>query len=191
MLAIFTISILFTGYFHTNSVIAASFEGKIGAVVSGYVMQKTSDGIDDIRFKLKREEDAREKALAEKKAREEKKKAEKRKQEKAKWKKIRSMSLRELDNNGYIDKLCKEYNMSKIWFDRISETESSYGVYTPKNSYNAWGWGIYGNHTNKMGKNWYDSSEKFIESFVSKYGKTPSKRDMRRYCPGGAYDKYF
>lgn len=112
------------------------------------------------------------------------------------WKKqelilAKSMSLTELERNGHIDRLCKKYGMSKLWFDRISRTESGYGAKLPRGSYNAWGWGIYGNKVTKMGDNWYDASEYFIRSFVQKYGSSPSYKGMRRYCPGGAYDKYF
>lgn len=110
---------------------------------------------------------------------------------KARIKKAKSMSLIELERNGYIDELCKKHGMSKVWFDRISRVESGYGANTPSGSYNAWGWGIYGNKVAKLGDNWYEASEYYIQSFVEKYGSKPNFRSMRRYCPSGAYDKYF
>lgn len=110
---------------------------------------------------------------------------------KLKWDKIKGMSLKELDKNGYIEQLCEKYDMPKLWFDRISITESSYGVYTPAGSYNAWGWGIYGDKVTKIDDNWYDSSSFFIQEFMKNYGANPSVEDMLRYCPGGAYNKFF
>jgi hypothetical protein len=115
----------------------------------------------------------------------------KEKKRQRKWEKIREMSLETLDEEGHIDRLCKKYDMSKRWFDIISTTESGYGVKTPNGSYNAWGWGIYGNKVTKLGDNWYDSSKRFIKEFAENYGHSPSKSSMRRYCPSGAYDKYF
>lgn len=110
---------------------------------------------------------------------------------KQKWAKIRGMTLKELDENGYIKKLCKKYEMPKIWFDRISMTESTYGVYTPGDSYNAWGWGIYGDKITKIDDNWYDASSYFIQEFMKSYGANPTVEDMLRYCPSGAYNKFF
>lgn len=102
-----------------------------------------------------------------------------------------TMTLRQLEQAGYIDALCTKHNMSKKWFDRISLVESSYGKHIPNGSYNAWGWGIYGDKVTKLGSNWYESSERFIKQFVKRYGTNPSKRAMQRYCPWGAYDKFF
>ncbi len=185
MLTIFIISVLYTCYYSMDRVEATEkYKGKIDAVEANYVKQTVYNGVDNIRFKLKRYEDAEELKRAKEKAL-----AEKRKREK--WKKIRAMSLSELEDNGYIDKLCEKHNMSKKWFDRISTTESGYGNHVPKGSFNAWGWGIYGNKVTKLGTNWYDSSDYFIASFVENYGSSPTKSDMKRYCPGGAYNKYF
>lgn len=81
--------------------------------------------------------------------------------------------------------------MSKVWFDRISIIESNYGRIIPYGSYNAWGWGIYGDKVTVMGNNWYESSDLFMKNFVENYGTNPSKQAMLRYCPWGAYDKFF
>lgn len=104
---------------------------------------------------------------------------------------VYSMSLKELNEHGYIEQICEETGMNKTWFDNISTTESTYGKFTPDGLYNAWGWGIYGNNRKCMGNNWYDASKRFAKEFVDSYGTNPSKEDMRRYCPIGAYDKYF
>lgn len=102
-------------------------------------------------------------------------------------------SLRELRNNGTIESLCNQYGMSLKWFDIIATVESDYGVANGSfvRNYNAWGYGGSGFFTSRGCSNWYESSALFIQSFSSKYGSSPSQAGMLRYCPSGAYNKYF
>ena len=127
---------------------------------------------------IKKKEEA-EKREAERKAKEER------------INKAKTMTLKQLDENGFIQELCDKYDLNKQWFDNVSMTESTYGKYTPDGSYNAWGWGIYDGKIKCMGDNWYDASEKFIREFKKNYGSYPTQSDMLRYCPGGAYSHYF
>jgi len=103
-------------------------------------------------------------------------------------------TLRDLRRDGTIERLCATYGMSLWWFDRIATVESGYGS-VRNNTWvankNAWGWGSPTWFTSRGATNWYESSEMFIRAFVKAYGGNPSAAGMRRYCPSGAYDKYF
>ena len=148
--------------------------------------EQVEEDINELRFGLLHKEEA----IAQQQKKQDRK-IKKKHAKKRKWKKIRSMSLKELDEKGHIKRLCKKYGLPKSWFDRVATTESCYGVYTPDGSYNAWGWGIYGKKVTKLEDNWYDSAEFWIKEFMGKYGPNPTIDDMLRYCPGGAYNKYF
>jgi len=86
---------------------------------------------------------------------------------------------------GYMVKTADEYGLDFRLLAAIAVKESGGGRAMPKNSYNAWGWGIYGDQV--LGFNtWQDGILKVAQGlkkdYIDKGYRTPEEL-MRKYTP--------
>ena len=82
-----------------------------------------------------------------------------------------------------------KYGMKDRWamIAAIAGVESTFGKFIPKNSYNAWGWGIPTGARSGIGfDNWEDGIETVTKGLKEKYvdrGLTTPEKIMRVYAP--------
>ena len=74
----------------------------------------------------------------------------------------------------FIDR-ADEYNLDWRLVEAISGVESTFGLEIPYGTYNAWGWGIYGNNVTYF-KSWEDGittiSKGLRENYIDRWGAT-------------------
>ena len=72
----------------------------------------------------------------------------------------------------------------------ISGVESTFGQQIPQDSYNGWGWGIYGNHVTYF-SSWEDGiqiiSKGLRENYIDKWGATNVYEIGRMYAASGTW----
>lgn len=80
-------------------------------------------------------------------------------------------------------KMADIYNLDYRLLPSITGVESGFGKALPTNSYNAWGWGIYGNHITYF-SSWKEAietiSKELRERFMNKWG-TKNVYDIGKY----------
>src|SRR3989344_3025827 len=71
------------------------------------------------------------------------------------------------DNRAFVSSADK-YNLDWRLVVSISGLESGFGIHIPENSYNGWGWGIYGNNVLYF-KSWEDGIETISKGLRERY----------------------
>lgn len=86
----------------------------------------------------------------------------------------------------YIVKLSDEYRLDYRLIPAIAMQESTACKFIPKDSYNCWGWGIYGNTVTRFGS-YPDAIETIAKGLKVDYidrGLTTPQEIMAKYTPG-------
>ena len=85
----------------------------------------------------------------------------------------------------YIVKISDKYGIDYRLIPAIAMAESGGGKNIPKDSYNAWGWGIYGENVVKF-KNWEEGIERVAKSLKEDYidqGLDTPEKIMPKWAP--------
>lgn len=96
----------------------------------------------------------------------------------------------------YMVEIADQYGFDWTLLPAIAMQESSGGKVTPDDSYNAWGWAVYGSTAKKF-TSWEDAIERVARGLKTDYldqGLVTPEQIMQRYCPrsiakGGSWAK--
>ena len=85
-----------------------------------------------------------------------------------------------------IVELSDQYNFDYRWLVAIAQQESSLCLHTPPNSYNCWGWGIYGDKVTRF-ESYESALRKIAPQFTEIFLKGAHSKDpmevMKTYTP--------
>ena len=85
-----------------------------------------------------------------------------------------------------IVELSDQYNFDYRWLVAIAQQESGLCLHIPENSYNCWGWGIYGDKVTRF-DNYEDALRRIAPQFTAIFLKGDQSKDpadvMKTYTP--------